>query len=500
MANALLSDGFVSLCVDGSQNVFAGRCRVLVEGQMLAAGTAIPDVLRPVTSVRGVDALFGQGSVMAESLKKLFCQCPSNLEVFVIPRQDNAAGVIARYNLTVTGTATSPGRIEIFFMDRDYSIDIGVSTGDTPAVIAAAILAAIPANFPYTGAIAANVIGFQSRHRGTIGNNLNAVVNWRGRADYAPAGVTVSVVQTAVGVGSPVPLDYKTILGECCYSCFAILNDDVTLQNTWIDYLKTLWDCATPQCFGHAYMPVTGTLGQILAKTVNAEVASMVVHGPLDPTSSYFKTIAYAALSCCTGCSNPELSIQGRTNGVLSCIKIPASCTQEFTFDEQAQLKAAGFVVSGPLDGGLGSYTSPYIYNDVTNSLYDADGKPNATYRDTNSRRLVANTGLQLAARLLEFSGLALFTKDTTIRKGTFGTNPKLMLGEIRAWAKSQVGILFSSFDSIDSDITLTSDLDVAPKCQGDPGKLHLRVKYSPPVRISTIRTTLAPSLIGDCS
>jgi hypothetical protein len=247
-------------------------------------------------------------------------------------------------------------------------------------------------------------------------------------------------------------------------------------------------------------MPVTGTLGQILAKAVNAEVASMIVHGPLNPTSSYFQTIAYAALSCCTGCTNPEVSIQGRTNGLMSCIKVPASCAQEFTFDEQAQLKAAGFVVSGPLDGGLGSYTSPYIYNDITNNLYDADGKPNATYRDTNSRRLVANTGLQLAARLLEFSGLALFTKDTTIRKGTFGTNPKLMLGEIRAWAKSQVGILFSSFDSIDSDITLTSDLNVAPKCQGDPGKLHLRVKYSPPVRISTIKTTLAPSLIGDCA
>jgi hypothetical protein len=498
MANALLSDGFVSLCVDGSLNVFAGKCRVLVEGQMLASGTAIPDVLRPVTSVRGVDALFGIGSVMSESLKKLFCQCPSNVEVFVIPRAD--VGVAARYTLTTVGTATSPGRVELFLMDRDYSIDIGVAVGDTPADISIAIQAAIPANFPYTVSISSGVVTLIAKNRGTIGNNLNPMFNWRGRADYEPTGMSFTAAQTVVGTGSPLPLDYKTILGECCYSCFAILSDDVAIQNTWITYLKGLWDCATPQCFGHAYMPVTGTLGEILAKTVNAEVASMVVHGPLDPTSSYFKTIAYAALSCCTGCSNPELSIQGRTNGVLSCIKIPASCTQEFTFDEQAQLKAAGFVVSGPLDGGLGSYTSPYIYNDITNSLYDIDSKPNATYRDTNSRRLVAHTGLQLAAKLLEFSGLALFTKDTTIRKGTFGTNPKMMLGEIRAWAKSQVGILFSSFDSIDSDITLTSDLNVAPKCQGDPGKLHLRLKYSPPVRISTIRTTLAPSLIGDCS
>jgi phage tail sheath gpL-like len=238
MSQVLLQDNFVSLCVDGSQNVFAGKCRVLVEGQMMAVGTAIPDVLRPVTSVRGIDALFGEGSVLSESLKKLFCQCPANLEVFVIPRSDTFAGLFARYELTVTGTATSPGRIELFLLDRDYSIDIAVSTGDTPTVIAAAIDAAIPANFPYFASVTAGVITLSAKNKGTIGNTLNPVFNWRGKADYAPAGVSIATVQTTVGTAAPLPLDYKAILGECCYSCFAVLSDDVAIQNTWIAYLR----------------------------------------------------------------------------------------------------------------------------------------------------------------------------------------------------------------------------------------------------------------------
>ena len=36
-----------------------------------------------------------------------------------------------------------------------------------------------------------------------------------------------------------------------------------------------------------------------------------------------------------------------------------------------------------------------------------------------------------------------LYTKNTSIPAGVRGTNPKLILGAFRTWAKSQVGILF---------------------------------------------------------
>jgi hypothetical protein len=499
MANDFLSDGYVQLCIDTSYNAFAGKCRVLVEGQM-TTGSATPDVLRPVPTNRGIDTLFGSGSVLSESLKKLFCQCPSSVEVFVIPRTDPVGSVAAEYTLTFTGPATSDGRIQIFFLDRDYSVDVYVPSGATAAIIAAAVTAAIPTNFPYTLTQVAGVVTAVAKNKGDVGNYLKPVYNWQGRVGYAPTGVAMVTAHTVVGTGTYAPLNYANVLGDCCYSCFAILDGSAAAKVAWNAYLKTLWACDKPMCFGHGYSYSAGTLGQILATAGNYETMSILAHSSADDVGvPWLKTIAYAAKSCCSSCSNPELSIQGRTNGLLSCLHVPASCSAEFTYDEQVQLRAAGFVVTTPLDGGSGIYTSPYTTNDVTNSLYDDLGRPNATFRDVNSRRLAANTGASLAAKLSEFAGLGLFTKNTTIKRGTFGTNPRLMLGDIRAWAKSKVGVLFSEFENIDTDITLASDLTVAAACQGDPAVLHLAVKYRPPTRVGTIKTTLIPALLTNC-
>lgn len=498
MANKFLADGFVQLCLDTSLNFFDGKCRVLLEGEYRAGtGGVVADVLRPVPTNRNLDSLFGAGSVLAESLKKVFCACPSNVEVFVLPRV--GVGTAATYTLTVAGPATSDGRVELFMIDRDYSIDIAVTSGMTATAIAAAIVAALPANFPYTAAAVAGVITLTSLNLGEVGNYLNVDFNWRRMVNYAPLGVTIVQAQTVVGAGSYLALNYESILGECCYSCFGVLNGDATLQTAWDAYLKTKWSCNRPMCFGHSYSYSHGTLGQILAKFRNSEVMSLMAHCPANPANPWLSVANYAALSCCSACQNPELSIQGQTSGVLSCTVVPSNCVSCFTYDEQVQLREAGFVVTVPLEGGTGAYTSPYITNDITNNLYDELQRPNATFRDTNSRRLAAATASSIAQKLQEYSGLALFAKNTTIKKGIFGTNPRLMLASIRAWAKSQIGILFSEFNDIDADIVLRNDLDVAPPCQGNPNKMHLTMKYYPPTRVGTIVTTLQPSLLSNC-
>ena len=88
--------------------------------------------------------------------------------------------------------------------------------------------------------------------------------------------------------------------------------------------------------------------------------------------------------------------------------------------------------------------TSPMIVNDVTNNRYDEQGRFNATWWAVSSRRLAAATADQMALLLGQSLGLGLYTKNTTIPAGVRGTNPKLILGAIRTWAKGQIGILFS--------------------------------------------------------
>jgi hypothetical protein len=500
-----LRDGFVRLCFDPSLNVYKGKCRILVEGQ-IAPPALDPcpitiDAPMKITSTRQLDCQFGAGSVLAESLKVVFDCCGNNaLEIWALPREDAAGAVSAEYTVTFTGTVTEDGRIDIYWGEARYNISVRATAGMTPTQVAAAVLAAVPVDFPFTATAALGVITLVAKNGGTVGNFLNPQFNWHGRNDYFPVGVTAVVAQTVQGSVDPEPLDYESVLGECCYCCVAALYGDNDWQDGMIAYMDSAWSCDKPQCFGHVYSYASGTLGQILSQFRNKATISFLSHCVDDPVLPYLKVAAYAAKSCCSTVDNPEISVQGPAFGVLTCVRFPESCTQCFSYDEQLQLRDNGFVVTVPLTGGQGALTSPEVANDVTNQLYDDEGRPNATFRDVSSRRLAASTAVSLATQLQTFNGLGLFTKRTDIRVGVRGTNPRLMLGSIRAWAKTQVGVLFSEFDDIDRDITLQTDFDVAPECQGQPGLMHLNMVYRPPVRVDRIMTNLQPKLLDNCN
>lgn len=501
MAIDSLRDGFVRLCFDPSLNVLGDQCRMVLEGQYLTTDTqpATADTLVKVTSVRDIDAMFGTGSVLSESLKKAISCCTNDaVEIFALPRADPAGAVQAVYTMTITGTATSDGRIDIYWGDAKWNISRRVQTGDTPTAIAADIVANMPVDFPYTATATAGAITLTARNGGTVGNFLNPQVNWHGRNNYMPEGVSVATVQTTPGTGDLTALNYASVFGECCVCCWAALGEGDAFQEGVVAKLEADWACDKPQCFGHAYTYNSGSLGQILATDTNSAVLSRMAHCTTDPNFPWLKVAAYTAVSCCLTVDNPEISIQGQF-GVLSCISAPETCSACFTFDEQEQLRESGFVVTVPVAGGQGALTSPVVTNDITNNRYDAEGRENLTFRDVSSRRLAAKTADEFAKHLQQFNGLGLYTKRTDIKAGVLGTNPRLMLGSIRAWAKDNVGVLFSEFDDIDRDITVRTDFEVAPACRGIPGKLYVDMVYRPPVRVGEIVVNLKPKLLDNC-
>jgi phage tail sheath gpL-like len=508
MAIDALRDGYVRLCFDPSLNVRGTQCRVVLEGQYIppvAPATLVPaDKLIKVTSLRNVDAQFGAGSVLAEALKVAFDCCGNSaVEIFALPREDAGDAVKAAYTATITGPATSDGRVEIAWGDGRYAIDFRVTEGQTATQIAAALVAAIVAQapgFPYTAVAAAGVVTLTAKNGGTVGNFLNPEYNWRRLNNYAPEGVAIAFAQTVVGDVNPPALNLSAVLGECCVCCYGLLSDDEALQNALIAYLEDAWDCSKPQCFGHGYTYDAGSLGQILAKDTNSGVLSRVATCEDTPFFPWLSVAGYTLSSCCQTVDNPELSIQGPNYGVIECVTFPASCTQCFTFDEQEQLRESGFVVTVPLAGGEGYMTSPMITNDITNQRYDEEGRENLTFRDVSSRRLAADTAEQFAKELQKFNGLGFYTKNTTLKPGTKGTTPRLMQGALRSWLKSQVGILFSEFDDLDKDFTLQTDFQVAPKCRGVPGKVHVNLVYRPPVRLSNVVVNMQPKLLDNCA
>lgn len=501
MAIDSLRDGFVRLCFDPSLNLVGDRCRLVLEGQYARVnpGAAEPDVLVKVTSTRDINNMFGEGTVLAESLKVAIACCGNNgVEIFALPRLPDAAATRATYRLTFTGTATTDGRIDIYWGDSQWNISRRVTVGDTAADIATDIAASMPAGFPYVATVVGNAVELAAISEGVVGNFLNIQVNWHGRNNYLPEGITWAQTQTIVGAGSPPRLDYSSVFGECCVCCWAVLGEGDAWQDGVVDYLEDAWSCEKPQCFGHAYTYNAGSLGQILADDTNSAVISRMAHCNTDPNFPWLKVAAYASLSCCSTVDNPELSVQGPNYGVL-CVKAPETCATCFTYDEQEQLRDSGFVVTVPVSGGEGALTSPMITNDVTNNRFDAEGRENLTFQSVSSRRLATVTATAIADQLKQFNGLGYFTKNTKIREGTIGANMNTILGNMRAWAKSQIGVLFSEFDDLNKDLTFQDDFEVAPKCLGVPGKLYMNFVYRPPVRLRQINVNAAPKLLDNC-
>lgn len=504
MAQSVLSDGFINLCISDDANWLGEGCRVLIEGQITPDATAEPDEIIKVSGLRDLETRFGLGSVLTESIRTAMCACPSGISIYALPRLDQAGAVKATYLLTITTDATvgagSDGRATIFWGNSTYNIDVNVSEGDTDDQIAAAIHAAISPNFPFTATVLANVITLVAKNGGTIGNGLIGVYNWQNRLNYAPEGVTATLTQTVVGSVNPVvDVEDYGVVGECCYSCYILSSDDLAWQNALRDHIRSKWSCDTPQCFGHGYVYNRGTLGQVLAAGDNSPELSRMAICADEPIFPYLKNANFGALSCCVGCENPEVSIQGQTEGLLECVAQPQTCDACWLWDEIVQLKESGFVVTGPSQNGSGALSNPYVYNDVTNYLFDGLGRDNLTWRNTNSRRLATATALSLAEQLQTYNGLGLFGRTTAIKQGVKGTNQRLMLADIRAWARGQIGELFSEFDNIDSDIRLVSAAELQNGCNTSAGRLYLFLKYRPPIRIEEITVDMSPQLLQNC-
>ena len=87
-----LRSGAIRICFDPSLNAYPNRCRILVEVQMLDTGVAEDGELIKMPSLKDVDLLFGEGSIIAEGLRTAFLCCPEGvMEFYALPHKDASA-------------------------------------------------------------------------------------------------------------------------------------------------------------------------------------------------------------------------------------------------------------------------------------------------------------------------------------------------------------------------------------------------------------------------
>lgn len=195
--------------------------KILVIGQMLAAGTAAADTPVRVVSADQAIGLFGQGSMLAQMFAALKGS-DDITESWAVPMADDVAGVDATGQITITGPATAAGTLNLYIAGR--RVRIAVASAATATVVAAALQVAIAADadLPVTAAVNGaddTKVDLTARHAGENGNDIDLRVNYY-QGEVLPAGVGVVFTAMSGGSGNPDIGDAIAALGDGQYDIF----------------------------------------------------------------------------------------------------------------------------------------------------------------------------------------------------------------------------------------------------------------------------------------
>lgn len=195
--------------------------KVLIMGQMLAAGTATALVPVRITSAAQAQTLFGEGSHLHGMALAHFAN-NTMTETWVIPVAD-ASGTQATGSIAITGPATASGTLALYIAGR--RIAIGVTSGDSATTIGDAIAAAINGAtgaeaLPCTAVNTTGTVAITARHDGTIGNEIN-IRHSHLSDESLPAGVGVTITAMASGATDPTLTSAIAAMGDEWYNCVA---------------------------------------------------------------------------------------------------------------------------------------------------------------------------------------------------------------------------------------------------------------------------------------
>lgn len=136
------------------------------------AGTplATPNTLYQNVNPKNYKNLFGESSIVSKLYEAAYAVSP-NHPIWVYPLEDLATGTSASTNMSITGTATSAGKLKLTIEGKVYEAQF--LTGDTNIAIASNLFTAINADTGSTLTVTNAVdgeIAFTCKQKGVFGN------------------------------------------------------------------------------------------------------------------------------------------------------------------------------------------------------------------------------------------------------------------------------------------------------------------------------------------
>ena len=286
----------------------------LLIGQKTAAGTAVVDTPVQVESLAQAMTLTGQGSILAAMAQRYLDRDPFG-DLWLLPVADPAAGASATGTITVTGTATASGTLNLYIGGQ--RVRVGVSTGDTAAIIGPNINVAINADddLPVTSAAVAGVVTLTALNKGQLGNDIQLQANYLGNAggEYPVPGVTVAFAPMAGGTSNPLLTNGLANLSSRPYDFICSPYNDTAslnaLQSFFADDVgRWSWQ---EMIYGGAFSAFRGTLGACTAFGTarnDQHMSIMAFNGSPDPV--WIWATEYCAASAASLRVDPGLPLQ----------------------------------------------------------------------------------------------------------------------------------------------------------------------------------------------
>jgi phage tail sheath gpL-like len=286
----------------------------LLIGQKLPTGAAAQDKPLLVESPAQVLAQCGQGSFLAAMALRYLQRDPFG-PLYILPLVDNPAGTAATGTITLAGTATASGTLNIYI--AGVRVQVGVATGDTAAAAAAKLNTAINANddLPVTSAAPAAVVTLTCMHKGTLGNDIDIQQNYLGAAggEFPVAGITVTIVPMAAGGTNPLLTNGLASLSSTPFDFIGMpFTDTASLDAMKAFFADDVGRWSWQQMiYGGAFSAFRGTLGACTAFGLarnDQHMSVMAFQGSPDPC--YIWTAEITAACAASLRVDPGLPLQ----------------------------------------------------------------------------------------------------------------------------------------------------------------------------------------------
>ena len=398
----------------------------LLIGQITAAGTATPNVPLLIESKAQVLTACGAGSMLAAMADRYLDRDPFG-PLYILPLVDNPAAAAAHGTITIAGTATQSGTLNIYI--AGVRVQAIASTGDTASIAAGNLVAAITANanLPVTAVAAAGVITLTAKNKGAASNDIDLQQNYLGTAgaEYAVPGLTVTFAAMSGGTANPdITVGLANLSSQAMDFICLPYNDTASLdamKNFLADDVgRWSWE---QMIYGGAFAAYRGTLGACTAFGLGRNDQHMSVtafNGSPDPV--WIWATEMCAASAASLRVDPGLPLQ-YINTTLKAPPIP----DRWSLGERNTLLYDGMSTTRVGDDG-----TVIVERMRTSYLKNAAGATDNSYLDVETMYGLMYVARQMSNYLLtRYARKKLVSDQTPILYGSNCVNAPLIKASV---------------------------------------------------------------------